>query len=524
MLKFYKCIIKIFNILVVIFPLLLALSLGVIYLIGGWGLISEKHNLKYYFLEKINISVPFILLLLLWLACLFGFTYICFYLCKRTKTERGKRLLSCILVFLLSFGIRVLLLAIYREFLTPFSDLSSSWERAKGNFFEGGDLPYYSLFPAYLNFSVYENYVIKVLGESFINVLYCNAVFCGITAIFLYLISKEIINKDYICLFVCILYTLYPSNIFYTASGTPEFITICFNTIGVYFLIRCIKSEDFLYQVIWALSGGFSLGVGGSFKTYSIVMIIAFAMVLIIILLTKCKDQSNRKKISFVLLVVLVLLGYKYATTCIINISSEYFGIVLSQKKAIPHFLLIGLNTEAEGQIHIGSLSRAYYEYYLSNEMNYEAAKNYAYSLLLNDFINNKANIVPNLLKKMIWAWQDDYIPIRYFLTDVGITNPDTQLENTVFRLVGRYGAGMSQVAYLIVILLAFLGSLSRVEKKDTQVIYEFLALIIFGYFCMILLAEAQSRYKCLVVPYIMVFSGIGAEEIINRIGLRKLG
>lgn len=63
---------------------------------------------------------------------------------------------------------------------------------------------------------------------------------------------------------------------------------------------------------------------------------------------------------------------------------------------SVPHFLLIGLNTESEGQIHIGNLSRLYVNKYLSNGMDYRMAKDYVYSILKEDWLNNYSNILPN--------------------------------------------------------------------------------------------------------------------------------
>ena len=58
----------------------------------------------------------------------------------------------------------------------------------------------------------------------------------------------------------------------------------------------------------------------------------------------------------------------------------------------------------------------------------------------------------------------------------------------------------------------AVIGSI--MSRKNIEFNKEFLLLIIFGFFCLILLSEAQSRYKCLIMPFICVISSMGMEGI----------
>ena len=404
----------------------------------------------------------------------------------------------------------------YRDDLVPFSDLARAWERARGNL-KDGKMAYYGLFPAYMNFSVYENLVINFLGESFINIIYVNSIYCGITAVFVSLITSEIVDNNLVYILSGVIYALYPSNVFYITTATPEFITVLFNTIGVYALIKAFKNKDFVYKLIWVIIGGISLGIGSSFKTYSVVMMLAFVMILIAKHIIDNVKYSKHEILTVCLLISVGILSYKCVMTSILNETSQHFNMVLTTDKAIPHFLLVGLNTESEGQYHVGSLSSCYKKYYLSNGLDYKEAKDYAYTLLKNDWKNNTEKIIPNFGRKMIWAWQDDYMPIYYFLTSVGIM-PDSVNEIFVYNTVEKYGAGVSQIVYISIMFFALIAVWSIAKKKDIDLIKEFLLLIIFGYFCMIFIAEAQSRYKCLVMPYIIIFASIGVGIVLKEI------
>ena len=195
--------------------------------------------------------------------------------------------------------------------------------------------------------------------------------------------------------------------------------------------------------------------------------------------------------------------------------TEEIYGVKLSSETAVPHFLLIGLNTESEGQIHLGTLSRSYYSKYLSNGMDYKAAKSYANDLLIENLKNNKDNILPDLLKKMIWAWQDDSIPVSYFTTSLDSTYKYSQHYELFMFVLDDYWS-LVHFAYFLIMFFALIGCIAFARNKKINLKYEFVALVIFGYFCMILISEAQSRYKCLVMPYIVIVSALGINKIYN--------
>lgn len=501
-------LIRFFNHIFVAIPFMMSFFLSAIYIFGGWEKVIEGHSTDYYFLRKVNITACLILMILLWIIVLLVITHVIKKLSEKIMIEWKRVLFIAVFVGFIALFIRYIFLLTYQEELVPFSDFNAAWERARGNI-DGGSINYYSLFPAYLNWSVLENLIIHVFGEKYIYVLYFNAFCSGATASLIYLVSKEIGLDHWCCILAGLLYSLYPSNVIYTAIGTPEFLAICFNTLGILFLLKTVNSLKMSSRVLFSLSGGILLGIGGSYKTYSLVMIIAFVMVLVA---HYClvEQEKGRKKVCLLLLIFMVTVtSYRVTTKTIIDKSSDYFGIELDSKTAIPHFLLVGLNTEAEGQIHLGTLSRKYNQYYLANGMNYEEAKDYAYGLLKEDWKNNKKNIIPNLGKKMIWAWQDDCIPVSYFLNNVGVS-PKTTIENLIYESINNYGSGFTEIIYSLVLLFAIIGAFSLARKKEINFEFELLALVIFGYFCMILLAEGQSRYKCLVMGYICIVSSVG--------------
>lgn len=56
--------------------------------------------------------------------------------------------------------------------------------------------------------------------------------------------------------------------------------------------------------------------------------------------------------------------------------------------------------------------------------------------------------------------------------------------------------------------------------KKKTAYVPLFISLVILGYFCLILLSEAQDRYKCLVEPFVFIFIACSFSSTSEKKGI----
>ncbi len=86
----------------------------------------------------------------------------------------------------------------------------------------------------------------------------------------------------------------------------------------------------------------------------------------------------------------------------------------------------------------------------------------------------------------------------------------DTSLEYLVLNYNSNILAGVAEIYYFLIMLTAVIGTIVQAKNEGINISVEILGLIVFGYFCMIILSEAQSRYKCLIMPYVRIFSSIG--------------
>jgi len=235
------------------------------------------------------------------------------------------------------------------------------------------------------------------------------------------------------------------------------------------------------------------------------------------------KEKSLGRQIAiFAICFICFWLSYKGMKEISIKISEETFNTELDYSIATPHYLWVGLNIEGEGQIHIGAKSRAYYEQILDYDASVEDARNSIYDMLKSDWQDNRGKIVPFLVSKIIWAWQDDACPAYFYQKSV-MRSPKTKYEMLLFDTITAY----SQLFYLIMILGAIVGVGIVLKKLVSGTVYInecvyknlfFISLIILGYFSITLLSEAQSRYKYLIIPMISIWSVIGFAFVIKKI------
>lgn len=131
---------------------------------------------------------------------------------------------------------------------------------------------------------------------------------------------------------------------------------------------------------------------------------------------------------------------------------SQWIGTDLSQYSSgvLYHQLLVGLNTEGEGQIHLGTLSRGFWNTFLRNGYDSASAGEYAKQLLIEDW-SLHISAIPSLFgQKIVWAWQDDLIPIHYFLTFTGV---DGSIHHRIYDVIKNIIPMISQIMYVFMCL-----------------------------------------------------------------------
>lgn len=499
--KWFGQLFYVFHWFFLVFPLGMAVFLAGVYLDGGWADLLEGHDLQYYYLPELNHKVIVTVILI--------FLVLAVNRMIKVLSKWNSQILSGLCIAVVAAAIRLPLVYLFREDLRPFSDFSRVWNMAHGQM--EGNIEYYSLFPAYLNFTAFLKGLVSVVPDAYRYLIYLNVLLASVTASAVYFIAKAVTEREQTGLAAGFLYVCMPSNIIYCTVGTPEFLTIAFDALGVLCLVNVIKKRgNWKYRILLMLSGGILTGIGSAYKSFGVIILIAFAAVFIT---TTVIEGEKRRYLLAAAGICLVFAGYGLAEGVIIRNTEQALAVSIQKETPYPHYFLIGLNTQGEGQISVGNLSRAYVNEYFANGFDADAARRQAFEILKADWQENPGYILPNFAKKMIWAWQDDLMPLYYFRTSAGL-QPDTWPQLLVYRMVCSYLGTAGQFYYMSLLLLAAAGCFLYGRKREIYFRMDFCMLIIFGYFCLMLLSEAQSRYKCLILPYLCVLAAAGAAMV----------
>lgn len=490
-------LIKLFNHCAMVAPFLLSVLLAIICILDGWKFLSPTHDAAFYMRPELKKTG---IIMIIWLLSIAVAVFIINKL--ESKKYRFREVVELTLVMLIALGLRMALIGSQGNYLKPFSDFGRVWQMAHGEM--EGNIEYYTLFPAYLNYTVALRLFLRLTDDSFKAALIPNVILSAGTTALIYLVAAECSKDRRIPLIASLLYAVMPSNILYCCVLTPEFITIFFNCFAILVLVHMRKSRDWKKLVLAACAGVF-LGISSSYKAFGIVIIISFTMCSIAEMIVQ-ETRLDAKRMGCIILGICILYsGYKLTKDIILRNTEEELSIKLDEGTALPHFLLIGLNTEGEGQIHLGTISRRYYQYYLENGQDSESAKAYAFGLLKKDWAQNAGRLPALFFKKLIWTWQDDIIPVDYYNSAKG-SDFLAPLD-----ISGMPVASIAQGFYLLLMGLGLVGMIC-ISRQEIDLNMELILLTIFGFFCLMLIVEAQSRYKCLIMPLVCIIAAFGLD------------
>lgn len=485
--------------LTAIIPLSIASVLSILLIVG----IHLFHEEAYYFLPSIRIVYLYLALLYVLIVVMSGF------ITAKIKTE----VLRLMIVFFIALLPRSLIILLFRGQIYPFSDFLWSWNVAQGareGLSYAGHLP----FPAYQVWSYFESLLAKVFPDNYEIILYVNAVIDSLIAVCISKLSGLMMGDNRCSSIAGIFYSLFPSVILYCTIGTPDFSAIFMNLIGIIILIRGWKNKGVKHFICIAVAG-IVFGISSSFKSFSIVIILAYEIVGCV-----CNPHGNKKKI-IIFDGLILLMSFFLVKRIILIIVSSWIGADLTKYSSgvIYHQLLVGLNTEGEGQIHLGSLSRGFWNTFLNNGYNSTVAGDYARKLLIDNWTTDISNVPSLFVQKIIWAWQDNLMPIHYFLNAMGV---DGCIHHTIYEVIKHISPIVSQTMYAIMCISAAMSVIAECFYTEKNEAVQLITFIVFGYFILLLIIEAQSRYKCLILPLLCILSARSITRGIDRMQKRN--
>ena len=507
-----KLITRIILIIELVCPFIIATIVSFLLLFVGWEKIGwSGHDNAYFILPEFSNKFYGVLSSIVLFLVAFAITLL------MEKTIRKKRdLINCVFLFLISFIVRlgVLHLIINNASIFPFSDFAQSWELANGI---DDSIQYKSLFATWMNYASLEHLFISVVSHNYLGFIKFNCFVSSLSAPIVYGISRLIFTHDSNCFRIstlsAILYALYPSSILFAYNSAPDVYVVPLYLCAMLLIMisfKYMQGVDVLKSVAYMLVAGGLLGASAALKSFGVTVIIAFG---ITCTLTIMKHRLLKKEIILFLCCLIGLFSsYSLVKELILNQTEKLFNVELDYSTATPHYLLIGLNSEGEGQIHIGTQSRLYYQCIIEQGMGIAESKEAAYQLIQEDWQAEQNIIKALLLPKLVWAWQDDLMPLNY-ISQMTSNQSVSILEDESITSI----ASFLEFYYLFLMFVAIVGSIVILVKHLRNQSALFATLVVEGFFFIMLLSEAQSRYKYLIMPLVCVVSSVGLCYLIQK-------
>ncbi len=326
-----------------------------------------------------------------------------------------------------------------------------------------------------------------------------NAIFISTTAYFIYLTAKEI-KSPKAGLLSLIFMIINPIFYLYTSYFYTDTLCMPFAIIGLYLIIKSLKSNNSKKQILLSILSVFSFYLG--LKIRVVVIILLIAILLYIFISTNLKYKLKIYT-SLFLGICLGLFGYKAIT--------NYFDISINNNQTFPitHWLMMGLNEEYTGGYNEPDHTLTY------NEETYEEKKETNIAEIKKR-INELGPI--GLIKlegmKIARTWCSGNYGVYAKLNN---TKDGTGL----YQYLGGYGNTNMflkcslQILKTYINLIVLIGLYQLYKNKKKEYSYDTIIYIaLFGAIIFYILWESAQRYSLSFLPWMIIPLGIIYSKI----------
>ena len=336
-----------------------------------------------------------------------------------------------------------------------------------------------------------------ILGASVRTAKFFMVVFAGLTCGMIYKVGKEISGDHHVGLVAALLFATYPSLICYTGIPTSEHIDIWLLTLTNLLWLVFSKNPriDHWYWalLIYALLGAM-IGLVDWYRPIGPLVLLAF-------LLAEVFNQEQRPKILQVFAKILILCICYFLVSNISHTVDERMNSIKlpSSRERIGETLLIGLDVKKKG-LHNwddhGIIKSTYDRFYGNND----EANRYLLNLVKERLSQNR-NLLPGLfITKFERVWMNDDQQFYYSL----IGSDDQEIVDYL-KIINQY------ILVMITVLMLISTIHSIIQPPPKQVFM--MQLLILGMALTLLITEAQTRYRTVLIPYMVIFAAMGMKD-----------
>ena len=421
----------------------------------------------------------------------------------------------------IAVALRLIVVVSFSCGATPSGDNGFAWLRAIGR---PSAADYHMTIPCWMNYSLFLRALAVLFGNDYRVDLIAGCVFDGVSTFLVFLLAFRVTGRNAAAALAASLFALNPALVVYALAGTPEHLAIAVFLAAALLYRRLTEEEGRWQMLLLALACGLTLGVGNAIKP--IFPLVGTAMALSVLL--GAGDKTRLVRLSCALAVAFaVQFG---VVRCVTAASESVFDVRLSDKTSVAHMLVVGLNRQGEGQIHVGGVSRTV-QNCLRAGLPMDKAARAGYKTMIDDWHGRLDEVPGFFARKWIWAWQDFNMPCRYFQRDAARflkSNPKAKarsLRKLLYQCLVHVLPPVNGLVYLGTMAAGMWWAVvCAFRKRNVRILDLFVVMMPLGFFCMLALIEAQSRYKCLVLPFAFIFVSQGLGDWLGKRAAAKEG
>ena len=505
--------------LMAVVPFGLAAVLSALVFFGGAGQFVG-HDLAYYGLPHIGKHLPFGIICF----ALFTGVMVAIYVLARKNDWSVYR--WALILSVVSLFARLAMVCLFWGDSLLFSDNGFAWLRAIG---EPSPEDYHWTIPSWMNYSLFLRPFALLFGKGYGVDLAAGAVFDGAATFLIALVANRMTERKVVAVLAAAFHALNPALVAYSLSGTPEHFAIAFFLAATCLFCRMTEADTARGMFAAAVPCGLVLGLGTSIKSIFPLM---GAVMLGTVLLGGGMFQDRKHRRGRVYLLLCALAVVFIVQTAVVRgmttMTEFVFDVKLSDKQSISHMLVVGLNRQGEGQLHIGGLSRTV-DNCLRAGMSMEEASREGRRRVIDDWRGHCGEIPGFFMRKFIWGWQDFNRPCTYLKRDAKRfleKQPDARsgfvgsARGWVYRaFTGALSVANALIYFCMMVFGTCAAFRCAMDKGGKSTVAMFAALMIVGFFFMLAVIEGQSRYKCLILPFVFIFAARFVSEVVDRMG-----
>ncbi len=509
---------KLFFMLLALCPFAMGAVYAFVNMSGGWSRFCERRSYAFYgVLENgfdiiAGLTIAGVVLL---------FASIAASWCPSGRGSRRELTRDLALVALVSLTARVCFFLVFGHGLGCEGDSLWSWERACG--MPVGDSRHV-LFPAWMNYSLLMKVFVSFFGARLDLFLLCGTIWGAIGSVAIFLLALEISESRKVAMSAGLINALLPNGVVYiTSVASPEHTATPLFCLAAWMMMRCVmRGMTASRTMALAFAAGLCLGFGDAIKPFFPVFLLA-TLVFAASVSLSFSGEGRRTSARRCCVALAVMAGARFAVVLAFTFASECaFGCRLDQSDPVTHYVSVGLERNGEGMIHLCRYARGYMADRMKGESRERAVASAA-AKLADDWKGHYGEIPSFVMKKTIWAWQDDTQGFHFYRNGVLRGRDVSERMKRLMPKVCRYGGSGALVCYFALMSLACVFAIRTAVSAtaDERHLRILPGLLVMGFFCLLLLSEAQGRYKCLVMPYVTVFA---ACALLPRGFSRRLG